>query len=88
MSEKNPQVHPSQRSNMLNKFGLEMHNPVFPVSAALIFLFAALTLAFPEKSNALLNGAKGWTLQKFDWLYAATPIIILIVYLGLAGAYY
>ncbi len=84
MSDKNPQVHPSQRSNMLNKFGLEMHNPVFPVSAILIFLFAALTLAFPEKSNALLNGAKGWTLQKFDWLYSATPLVIMAVCIAVA----
>lgn len=79
MSDQKPGIHPTQRANMVHKYGLEMHNPVFIVSAVLIFLFGALTLGFPEKSNAILNGAKLWTLHKFDWLYAATPLIVLAV---------
>ena len=54
-----------------------MHNPVFFVSAALVLLFAGLTLLFPEKSNSILFGAKAWSLQKFDWFYAICPIIAL-----------
>lgn len=84
MSRKNPQVHPKQRANMVHKFGLEMHNPVFLVSAVLICLFAGLTLAFPERSNAILNGAKLWTLHKFDWLYSLTPIVVLIICAAIA----
>lgn len=66
-----------QKENIVKAFGFEMHNPVFFVSAALTILFSVATLAFPETANGWLNGAKGWSLQKFYWLYSITPVIIL-----------
>jgi BCCT family betaine/carnitine transporter len=74
----------NQSDNLVRKFGMEMHNPVFFLSAALILLFSVLTLIFPEAANSALNGAKAWTLQKFDWFYAVTPILILVICIGLA----
>ena len=71
-------------SNLVRKFGMEMHNPVFFLSAILILLFSVLTLIFPDEANQALNGAKAWTLQKFDWFYAITPILILAICIGLA----
>jgi len=69
---------------LVRKFGMEMHNPVFFLSAVLILLFSLLTLIFPEGANQALNGAKAWTLQKFDWFYAITPILILVLCIGIA----
>jgi len=76
---------PSDQShNLVHAFGMEMHNPVFFLSAILIFIFSGATLIFPEVANQALNGAKLWTLQKFDWFYAITPILILATCIGLA----
>ena len=72
------------KAKTVKAFGFEMHNPVFFISAALTLLFAILTLVFPETANIWLNGAKGWTLQKFDWLFSITPVLILLLCIGLA----
>ncbi|MEO0982610.1 MAG: BCCT family transporter [Pseudomonadota bacterium] len=56
--------------------GMDVHNPVFFISAGLILLFAALTIAFPSTANAWMGDMKGATLRNFDWFFAATPIIV------------
>ena len=56
--------------------GLDVHNPVFFLSAGLIILFAASSLIFPDAARDYLNAAKTWTLQSADWLFAITPVII------------
>lgn len=61
----------------VNVMGLDMHNPVFFLSAAIVLVFSALTLAFPQKAGELMNASKGATLETFDWLFAATPLIVL-----------
>ncbi|MEZ5997951.1 MAG: BCCT family transporter [Hyphomonas sp.] len=53
-----------------------MHNPVFFLSAGLIVLFAAASLAFPDAATHYLTAAKTWTLQSADWLFAVTPVIV------------
>jgi BCCT family betaine/carnitine transporter len=65
-------------------FGMQMHNPIFFLSAFLVLLFSGLTLAFPQQANAALNGAKTWSLTHFDWLYAITPIASFIFCIGIA----
>ena len=67
----------SQEKNIIRKFGFEFHNPVFFISAALVLLFAGLTLLFPEVASKYLFGAKDWSLEKFDWFYAVCPVIVL-----------
>lgn len=64
--------------------GLDVHNPVFFLAASLVILFAGLTLLFPSISGAALMGARTFTLQSFDWLFAATPVIVFVFCIGLA----
>ena len=64
--------------------GLDVHNPVFFSAAGLVLLFSGLTLAFPKQANAALAASKSYTLNNFDWLFAITPVIVLIFCLGLA----
>ena len=64
--------------------GMDIHNPVFFLSAGLILIFAALTLVFPDVTRDVMNGAKAWTLSKLDWFFAATPVLVLAVCIGLA----
>jgi BCCT family betaine/carnitine transporter len=56
--------------------GLDVHNPVFFLSAGLIVLFSAMSLLFPEAATQYLTAAKTWTLQRADWLFAVTPLIV------------
>ncbi|MFE8071074.1 BCCT family transporter [Marinobacteraceae bacterium S3BR75-40.1] len=53
----------------IEKFGMDMHHPVFPISATLILLFVIGTLMFPEGANSALDGAKWWAINHFDWLF-------------------
>ena len=64
--------------------GMEMHNPLFFLSAALVLIFSTLTLIFPDQANSALHGAKNWSLRNFDWLYAITPIVVFFICVGLA----
>jgi len=66
--------------------GLDIHNPVFFLSAGLVLLFSLTTLLFPDQANAFLSAAKAATLQKFDWLFAATPVVVLLFCLVLAAS--
>ncbi len=49
--------------------GMDVHNPVFGVSAGLILLFIVATLLFPAEAKTALTGARGWSIENFDWLF-------------------
>ncbi len=49
------------------KFGLDMHNIVFPFTALLIIAFVIGTLVFPEGAGEMLSGAKNGAIAIFDW---------------------
>ena len=58
--------------------GLDIHNPVFFISAALILTFSVGTLLFPSTAGGWLIGAKDWTIASFDWLFVvATNLVFL-----------
>lgn len=64
--------------------GLDIHNPVFFLSAALVLLFSLATLIFPVQAQEGLSAARTVTLEGFDWLFAATPVVVLAFCLFLA----
>lgn len=49
--------------------GFDIHNPVFGISAGLILLFIVATLLFPADAKTALTGARGWSIENFDWLF-------------------
>lgn len=64
--------------------GLDIHNPVFFLSAGLIVLFGSLSLIFPEAAAHHLTQMRTWTLRSADWLFAIVPVIIFLFALSLA----
>lgn len=62
----------------VNPFGLEMHNPVFFISALLIAAFVISTLAFPDTSKIWFEATKSWTLQYFDWFFVLSTNLVLL----------
>ncbi len=70
----------------VNPFGLEMHNPVFFISAALIIAFVLLTLTFPDVANTGLEATKAWTLDHFDWFFVLSSNFVLLFCIAIAAS--
>jgi len=51
----------------IEKFGFDMHDIVFPVTALLIIAFVTGTLIFPEGAKELMDGAKNGAIAIFVW---------------------
>ena len=63
--------------------GLDIHNPVFFISAVLIIGFAGLALTFPERADVFLNGVRDWVIHRFDWFFAIMTNIVIVFCLGI-----
>ena len=53
----------------VRRFGLELHNPVFWVTASLILIFVFGTLLAPDSAKAIFASGKTWSISHFDWLF-------------------
>ncbi|MEM6748090.1 MAG: BCCT family transporter [Pseudomonadota bacterium] len=58
--------------------GMDLHNPVFFISAVAILSFCLGTLAFPGPAKVLLEGAKNWTLSHADWFFVIATNLIFV----------
>jgi len=67
----------------INAFGLDLHNPVFLVSAFLILVFVIGSLVYPEAANDLLGATRSWIGHKFDWLFLSAGNIFVLFCLAL-----
>jgi BCCT family betaine/carnitine transporter len=64
-------------------WGMDIHNPVFFVSASFIILFVMVTIQFPAETNEALAAARGWCLATFDSFMMTAVSAILIFCLAL-----
>ncbi len=64
--------------NNVQPMGLDIHNPVFAVSAGLIILFVIAVLLMPESASAVLNGAKSWSLEYCGWLLMGAGNVFVV----------
>ncbi len=67
----------------LTKFGMDVHHPVFWVAAILVILFVMISLISPEQAKGAFEGAKGWSIDNFDWLFMVGGNIFVIFCLAL-----
>lgn len=67
----------------IKMWGLDIHNPVFFTSAAIILLFVVGTVAFPQAANSWLGSAKSWSIEYFDWLFMGATNIFFLFCLAL-----
>ncbi|WP_201558845.1 BCCT family transporter [Psychrobacter sp. 72-O-c] len=63
--------------NNVNILGLELHNPVFFVTALAVIAFVLFTLLLPDVANLWLNGTKNWIVNSFDWLFISVANIMV-----------
>jgi len=63
--------------------GLDVHNPVFGISAFIIFAFVIGSIAFPDSAKEMLMAARGWSINNFDWFYMIAGNIFVLFCLTL-----
>ncbi|UUP18726.1 BCCT family transporter [Nitratireductor thuwali] len=68
--------------------GLDVHNPVFFVSAVVIVAFVILSLIFREVAGEALNGLRVWLTSTFDWLFMIAANLFVIFCLVVAVSPY
>lgn len=62
----------------MQKYGMDVHHPVFWISSLLILLFVIGTLLAPGPAKEAFDGAKGWSINNFDWLFMVGGNIFVI----------
>ncbi len=63
--------------------GLDIHNPVFAISALLVLVFVVLSLASPTEAGAVFQDIRVWTTTRLDWLFMITANTVLVFCLAL-----
>ena len=89
MEKDNRELTSSKKMNLLSKetdyvigqdniqiYGLDVHNPVFAMSASLVLIFSSLALAFPETSTSILVGSRDLILDLFDTMFSLSIIAL------------
>ncbi|MEM7209251.1 MAG: BCCT family transporter [Pseudomonadota bacterium] len=70
-------------SDNIRPFGLDIHNPVFLVSGAIIILFVVVSLSFQEQSAEFFGWLRPFLTREFDWFLVIAVNIMLIFCLAL-----
>jgi BCCT family betaine/carnitine transporter len=70
-------------SDNIRPFGLDIHNPVFLVSASLITLFVIISLSFQKESAELFGWLRPFLTKEFDWFLVIAVDIMLVFCLAL-----
>ena len=65
-------------------FNLDIHNPVFIVSAALVVALVTGTLLFPQQAAQVFADLRVWTTETFDWFFFAAADFLILFCLGVA----
>jgi BCCT family betaine/carnitine transporter len=62
----------------VRKWGMDMHNPVFFVSAIIVVVFIVLTLLNPVAAKKVFDTSKAWTIENFDWFFMISGNIFVL----------
>jgi len=67
----------------LGPFGLDIHNPVFAISALVVIAFVVLTLVFQAQVEPVFTAIRGFLTSTFDWFFIIAGNIFVLVCLGI-----
>lgn len=67
----------------IRPLGLDIHNPVFLISASLVIAFVAISLMNQEASAAFFGWLRPWLTSRFDWFLVISVDIITLFCLAL-----
>ncbi len=66
--------------------GLDIHNPVFMVSAILAVVLVLATLLFQERATVAFADLRAWITSSFDWFFLISANIFILFCLAIAGS--
>ncbi len=66
--------------------GLDIHNPVFMVSAMLVVAFVVGTLIFLDSAGSAFSEMRVWITTKFDWMFMISMNIFVLFSLFIASS--
>ncbi|MDX1730582.1 MAG: BCCT family transporter, partial [Aurantimonas coralicida] len=72
----------------MQRFGLDIHNPVFPISAGVIIAFVTFTLLFPTMADGFFGWLRPAITNTFDWLFIVAGDIFVLFCLFLVVSPY
>ncbi len=77
------QIGQDNINTKIGPFGLDIHNPVFAVSALTIIAFVLVTLAFQDSVGPIYGDIRVWLTETLDWFFigAANIFVLLCLYL-------
>ena len=64
--------------------GLDIHNPVFLISAVLVVAFVIGTLVFLDTAGAAFGDMRVWITTRFDWAFMISADFFIVFCLYLA----
>ncbi|GGG59184.1 BCCT family transporter [Salipiger pallidus] len=67
----------------IGPFGVDIHNPVFVISGAVIVLFVLFTLIFPDTASSGFSWLFSFVTQSFDWLFLSVGNIFVLFCIAL-----
>ncbi len=70
-------------SDNIRPFGLDIHNPVFVVSAGIIIAFVILALSFQKESAEFFGWLRPFLTKQFDWFLVLSVDIMTLFCLAL-----
>ena len=62
----------------ISVLGLDVHNPVFFISAVMMISFVSAALFAPETVSSMLFVARDWVLQTFDWFFVLGVNLVFV----------
>ena len=62
----------------IQPFGLDIHNPVFVISALSVIVFVLLTLAFQQEATEFFGWLRPFLTSKFDWFFLSAANIFVL----------
>jgi BCCT family betaine/carnitine transporter len=63
----------------IQMMGLDIHNPVFMISAILAVAVVTGTLLFQQQAAVLFADMRSWITQTFDWLFAILANLFIVI---------
>ncbi|TWI70742.1 BCCT family betaine/carnitine transporter [Desulfobotulus alkaliphilus] len=67
----------------IGRYGFDIHNPVFGISAIVTILFVAVTLIFQAQAEPVFASIRGWLTSNLSWFFISAGNIFVLVCLGL-----
>ena len=62
----------------IQRFGLDIHNPVFVISGSAIVLFVLFTFAFPAWAAENFGDLRLWLTTRLDWFFMGAGNLVLL----------